>query len=153
HGVRARCRLRLARVQACVDVAQRRVLVVRGRRARLHDLPPRLDRVPVRAHDRRGSRSRRVRARVRRGRLLDRAPARARSDPAMKLHRLLLPVAVLAVTVVAAGCGGTGNTAPVATTAVSMAKSYRFDPATIEIKAGQTVTWTNNDNFTHTVKV
>ena len=54
----------------------------------------------------------------------------------MKLHRLLLPVAVLAVTVVAAGCGGTGNTAPVATTAVSMAKSYRFDPATIEIKAG-----------------
>ncbi|MDX6489836.1 MAG: hypothetical protein QOD43_81, partial [Gaiellaceae bacterium] len=27
------------------------------------------------------------------------------------------------------------------------------DPKTIEIKAGQTVTWTNNDNFTHTVKV
>jgi plastocyanin len=72
----------------------------------------------------------------------------------MTLNRLLLPVvAVLAVTVVAAGCGGTGSTAPVATTAVSMAKSYRFDPKTIEINAGQTVTWTNNDNFTHTVKV
>jgi plastocyanin len=71
----------------------------------------------------------------------------------MTLNRLLLPVAVLAVTVVAAGCGGTGSTAPVATTAVSMAKSYRFDPKTIEIDAGQTVTWTNNDNFTHTVKV
>jgi plastocyanin len=71
----------------------------------------------------------------------------------MKLHRLLLPVAALAVTVVAAGCGGTGSTAPVATTAVSMAKSYRFDPKTIEINAGQTVTWTNDDNFTHTVKV
>jgi plastocyanin len=71
----------------------------------------------------------------------------------MKLHRLLLPAVVLAVTVVAAGCGGTGSTAPVATTAVSMAKSYRFDPKTIEINAGQTVTWTNNDNFTHTVKV
>jgi plastocyanin len=68
--------------------------------------------------------------------------------------RLLLPVsAMLAVTVVAAGCGGTGSTAPVATTAVSMAKSYRFAPKTIEINAGQTVTWTNNDNFTHTVKV
>jgi plastocyanin len=66
---------------------------------------------------------------------------------------LLAVVAVLAVTVVAAGCGGTGSTAPVATTAVSMAKSYRFDPKTIEINAGQTVTWTNNDNFTHTVKV
>jgi plastocyanin len=71
----------------------------------------------------------------------------------MKLHLLLLPVAVLAVTVVAAGCGGTGSTAPVATTAVSMAKSYRFDPKAIEINAGQTVTWTNNDNFTHTVHV
>jgi plastocyanin len=65
---------------------------------------------------------------------------------------LLLPVVVLTVPV-AAGCGGTGSTAPVATTAVSMAKSYRFDPKTIEISAGQTVTWTNNDNFTHTVKV
>jgi plastocyanin len=72
----------------------------------------------------------------------------------MSFSRFLLPdVAVLAVTAVAAGCGGTGSSAPVATTQVSMAKSYRFDPKTIEIKAGQTVTWTNNDNFTHTVKV
>ena len=72
----------------------------------------------------------------------------------MRLGRLLLPsAAVLAVTVVAAGCGGTGSSAPVATTAVSMAKSYRFSPKTIEIKAGQTVTWTNHDNFTHTVHV
>jgi plastocyanin len=72
----------------------------------------------------------------------------------VKFGRFLLPsIAVLAVTVVAAGCGGTGSSAPVATSAVSMAKSYRFDPKTIEIRAGQTVTWTNNDNFTHTVKV
>jgi plastocyanin len=72
----------------------------------------------------------------------------------MNFSRFLLPaVAVLAVTAVAAGCGGTGSSAPVATTLVSMAKSYRFDPKTIEIKAGHTVTWTNNDNFTHTVKV
>jgi plastocyanin len=34
-----------------------------------------------------------------------------------------------------------------------MAKSYRFDPKVIEIKAGETVTWTNEDNFTHTVEV
>jgi plastocyanin len=34
-----------------------------------------------------------------------------------------------------------------------MAKSYRFDPKTIEIRAGETVTWTNEDNFTHTVQV
>jgi plastocyanin len=60
---------------------------------------------------------------------------------------------VLAATVVAAGCAGARSAEPVATTHVSMAKSYRFDPGTIEIKAGDTVTWTNNDNFTHTVKV
>jgi plastocyanin len=72
----------------------------------------------------------------------------------MKLQRFLLPAAALAAFgVLAVGCGGTGTSAPVATTKVSMAKSYRFDPETIEIKAGQTVTWTNNDNFTHTVKV
>jgi len=41
----------------------------------------------------------------------------------------------------------------VATTEVQMAKSYRFDPKTIEIDAGDTVTWTNADNFTHTVQV
>jgi plastocyanin len=41
----------------------------------------------------------------------------------------------------------------VATTEVEMVKSYRFDPETIEIEAGQTVTWTNDDNFTHTVEV
>jgi plastocyanin len=72
----------------------------------------------------------------------------------MTSHRFLLPAAVvLAATVIAAGCGGNGTSEPVATTKVSMAKSYRFDPETIEIKAGDTVTWTNNDNFTHTVKV
>jgi plastocyanin len=66
---------------------------------------------------------------------------------------LLSAAVVLVATVVPAGCGGTGTSEPVATTKVSMAKSYRFDPKTIEINAGDTVTWTNNDNFTHTVKV
>ena len=32
------------------------VLTLRRRRDRLHDLPPRLDRAPARAHDRRGAR-------------------------------------------------------------------------------------------------
>jgi plastocyanin len=72
----------------------------------------------------------------------------------MRPSRFLVPaLSVLAATVIVAGCGGTGSSAPVATTKVSMAKSYRFDPKAIEIKAGATVTWTNNDNFTHTVKV
>ena len=34
-----------------------------------------------------------------------------------------------------------------------MAKSYRFEPEAITIEAGQAVTWTNDDNFTHTVEI
>ena len=69
------------------------------------------------------------------------------------MTRLLLPV-VAAAALVAAACGGSGESSePVATTEVQMAKSYRFDPKVIEIEAGQTVTWTNDDNFTHTVQV
>jgi len=62
-------------------------------------------------------------------------------------------VAALAATVLAAGCGAAAVSAPVATSEVTMAKSYRFDPKTIEIEAGETVTWTNEDNFTHTVRI
>jgi plastocyanin len=62
--------------------------------------------------------------------------------------------AAAALVLLAAACGGDGAAAaPVATTEVRMAKSYRFDPGTIEIERGDTVTWTNEDNFTHTVQV
>ena len=71
----------------------------------------------------------------------------------MRAKFLLLAGAALAATVIAAGCGGAGESEPVATTEVTMAKSYRFDPKTIEIESGETVTWTNEDNFTHTVQV
>jgi plastocyanin len=67
--------------------------------------------------------------------------------------RLLPVAAALAVIGVAAGCGGTDSSKPVVTNEVTMAKSYRFDPKIVEVKAGSTVTWTNDDNFTHTVKV
>ena len=52
-----------------------------------------------------------------------------------------------------AGCGSEESSEPVATTEVAMAKSYRFEPKVIEVDAGETVTWTNDDNFTHTVQV
>jgi plastocyanin len=67
---------------------------------------------------------------------------------------LLLPAVALAA-LVAAGCGGRSLdvSAPAATDHVTMVKSYRFDPDVIEIRAGETVTWTNEDNFTHTVRV
>ncbi len=66
--------------------------------------------------------------------------------------RFLLLLAA-AVVFVAAGCGGDGASEPVAATEVEMVKSYRFDPKVIEVEAGQTVTWRNEDNFTHTVQV
>jgi plastocyanin len=69
------------------------------------------------------------------------------------MRKFLLP-ALAAAVVFAAGCGGSGESSePVATTEVQMVKSYRFDPKVIEINAGDTVTWTNEDNFTHTVEV
>jgi plastocyanin len=68
------------------------------------------------------------------------------------MRKFLLP-AVAAAAVFAAGCGGSGTSEPVAATEVGMVKSYRFDPKVIEIEAGDTVTWTNEDNFTHTVQV
>ena len=69
------------------------------------------------------------------------------------MRKFLLP-AVAVPALVAAGCGGSGESSkPVATTEVQMVKSYRFDPKVIEIEAGDTVTWTNEDNFTHTVEV
>lgn len=68
------------------------------------------------------------------------------------MTKLLLPAAA-AVAAFAAGCGGAGTSEPVAATEVEMVKSYRFEPKVIEIEAGDTVTWTNGDNFTHTVQV
>jgi plastocyanin len=68
------------------------------------------------------------------------------------MRKFLLP-ALAAAALLAAGCGGSGTSEPVAATEVEMVKSYSFDPKTIEIEAGDTVTWTNEDNFTHTVQV
>jgi plastocyanin len=63
----------------------------------------------------------------------------------------LAAATVLAVLV--AACASAGQVAsPVATTTVDLPKSYRFAPAAIVVKAGDTVTWTNSDNFTHSVR-
>ena len=62
-------------------------------------------------------------------------------------------LAVIAV-VLLAGCGASaGGTAasPVATMTVDLPPSYRFAPTDIVVPAGSTVTWTNHDNFSHSV--
>lgn len=50
----------------------------------------------------------------------------------------------------AGGSPGTGE--PVATSTVNLPPSYRFEPAAIQVEAGTTVTWTNSDNFSHSVQ-
>lgn len=47
------------------------------------------------------------------------------------------------------GSGSTGG-ASTAPTAVSIA-NFAFDPASVTVKVGDTVTWTNNDSTTHTI--
>ena len=69
------------------------------------------------------------------------------------MRPVVLLVLAAAFVVVGAGCGSSADAAPVATTQVTMAKSYRFDPKNVEVDVGATVTWTNDDNFTHTVHV
>ena len=69
------------------------------------------------------------------------------------MRKFLLP-GLAAVALVATGCAGSrASSEPVDTTGVEMVKSYRFEPEVIVINAGDTVTWTNDDNFTHTVQV
>lgn len=43
--------------------------------------------------------------------------------------------------------------APVATGKVMLPPSYKFEPAAASVSAGDTVTWENQDNFPHNVKV
>jgi plastocyanin len=52
-----------------------------------------------------------------------------------------------------AACGQTAPAAPVATGQVDLPRSYRFAPDDITVSVGTTVTWTNNDNFTHSVRL
>ena len=50
-------------------------------------------------------------------------------------------------------CGSPARTRPVATDHVSLPPSYLFSPADITVKVGTTVTWSNSDNFTHSVRI
>lgn len=45
---------------------------------------------------------------------------------------------------------GSGQDAPVATNTVAI-QNFAFSPATVTVKAGTTITWTNRDSDAHTV--
>lgn len=74
------------------------------------------------------------------------------------MRRTLRPYALTGCLALAllvlAGCGGKKLDASqaVATSNVDLPPSYRFAPAVVKVKAGTTVTWTNHDHFTHSVR-
>ena len=79
--------------------------------------------------------------------------------------RVGLAALAVALSVFSAGCSGSSSKAagggapfslkakPVPTAQVDAPKSYKFVPAVVEVKAGTPVTWTNHDDFPHTVQV
>jgi len=63
-------------------------------------------------------------------------------------------IAVTMGMILGIGCGvATPAAPPPAGPVVRMARSYRFDPPTLQVKAGATVTWINEDVFTHNVHI
>ena len=72
-------------------------------------------------------------------------------------HRSRIAIVVVAAAVVALGLLGgcaarSADGAPVATSTVDLPPSYKFEPAAITVKPGTTVTWKNDDHFTHSVQ-
>jgi plastocyanin len=73
--------------------------------------------------------------------------------------RPLLAAVLLLAPLLLVGCSAGERRAslddatPVATKTVHLAKSYRFDPEVVKVKVGDTVTWKNEDNFTHDVQL
>ncbi|HEX2625273.1 MAG TPA: plastocyanin/azurin family copper-binding protein [Candidatus Limnocylindrales bacterium] len=71
---------------------------------------------------------------------------------------ILIATTLLGLALLVAACSGSGSgsggasSAPVATSTVDLPPSYKFVPADITVNAGTTVTWTNHDNFTHSVQ-
>ncbi len=71
------------------------------------------------------------------------------------MKRRLSVVLLVAACAPIVGCAPAATTAstPVHTAKVDLPPSYQFVPAAIQVEPGTTVTWTNHDNFTHSVQV
>ena len=64
----------------------------------------------------------------------------------------LVLATVVVLTLGACAAGRPSAAAPVATAVVDLPPSYRFAPVDVAVATGTTVTWTNNDRFTHSVQ-
>jgi plastocyanin len=69
--------------------------------------------------------------------------------------RRLVTACLLGLLLTLAGCSGSKGEESnrVATNQVDLPKSYMFRPSDITVEKGTTVTWTNNDQFTHSVRL
>jgi len=80
----------------------------------------------------------------------------------VKFSRVLSTVVLLGLLLALAGCTGGGSTAPPTGTVPSgtpasattvIEKGLAFEPATLEVKVGDTVTFTNEDTAPHVVSI
>jgi plastocyanin len=66
----------------------------------------------------------------------------------------LRPALAILIALLFASCSqAAAPAAPVATNQVDLPRSYRFAPEDIAVPPGTEVTWTNSDNFTHSVRL
>jgi len=71
----------------------------------------------------------------------------------MPARKALAAFACLALIGCSSPAGAASSAAPARTSQVDLPPSYKFEPASIQVSPGTTVTWTNHDNFTHTVQI
>ena len=69
----------------------------------------------------------------------------------MTFGRITLGIALALSLTASAACGGAA--ASTSTNHINLPRSYLFSPADVTVKAGTTVTWTNSDQFTHSVRL
>jgi plastocyanin len=69
----------------------------------------------------------------------------------MTLGRMGVGLALALSLAASSACGGAA--ASTSTNHIDLPRSYLFAPADITVKAGATVTWTNSDQFTHSVRL
>jgi plastocyanin len=67
------------------------------------------------------------------------------------MSRRVIGAATFSLLLVA--CAAPAVTEPVATNQVDLPPSYKFEPKVITVPDGTEVTWTNRDNFTHSVRL
>lgn len=68
-------------------------------------------------------------------------------------RRQVLAATSVAVLALLGACGGDDAKSSTPTTDKVAVKDFQFGPKTITVKAGTTVTWTNEDSFDHSVQI